>query len=202
MNNGVTPNSNGFTQPAYAAPNMFQYLTLNAMMKKDSGSYPSSSSKVSIVKYDDHFKEKGWCVKNLKHPNGQPFTKDQVAENPPLALKFGDCPVVIPIPSYKAMCTTTDKLLAELMEGSYNGASKEEKKEHAETLSKGLVKKFMLECDHGEDALEEACLPGGMVEELTSHTRGEGLADAHAGRVPHLRALMDRYTQPPASGSP
>lgn len=198
MNQGVSPNPSGYAQPAHVAPNLFQAMLYNTMVNKDSGSgsYPSSSSKVSIVKYDDHFKEKGWCVKN------QGLTEEEVKANPPLALKFGDCPVVVPIPSYKAMCKTTDEMVkASMTPAAYGTATPEKKKDEAKIISYALAKKFKEDCGYGDSPLGQECLPQSFPHELTGHTLAEkqtienNNADASKVRMPrHLRDYMDSLT--------
>lgn len=192
IENGVTPKAGGYAQPTYAGPTLFQLGLYNAMTKDSgSGSYPSSSSKVSIVKYDDHFKEKGWCVKNLG------LTEEEVKNNPPLALKFGDCPVVVPIPSYKAMCKTTDEMVkASMTAGEYAKATPEKKKEEAKIISFALAKKFKEECGYGDAALPEQCLPQSFPHELTAKTEAAEATDyaANPNNPRHLRHYMDKWT--------
>lgn len=194
INNGVSHNAGGYAQaqPAFAPPNLFQAMMLNAMVKDSgSGSYPSSSSKVSIVKYDDHFKEKGWCVKNLG------LSEEEVKANPPLALKFGDCPVVVPIPSYLAMCKTTDEMVrASMTAAAYSIATPEKKKEEAKIISYALAKKFKEECGYGDSPLKKECLPESFPHKLTAWTKVQDEADV--GDNPddprHLRHYMDKFT--------
>jgi hypothetical protein len=194
IDNGVTAKAGGYAQPAYAQPNLFQAMMFNAMVKDSgSGSYPSSSSKVSIVKYDDHFKEKGWCVKNLG------LTEEEVKNNPPLALKFGDCPVVVPIPSYKAMCATTDAMVKESMTpGEYAKATPEKKKEEAKIISFALAKKFKEECGYGDSPLKQECLPQSFPHELTPWTQAENATDFADNpgddAVRNLRHYMGKFT--------
>lgn len=193
---GTSVNRNGFTQPAYAGPNMFQVGLMHALVNKDSsGSYPSSSSKVSIVKYDDHFKEKGWCVKNLG------LTEEEVKKNPPLALKFGDCPVVVPIPSYLAMCKTTDEMVKTSMGPAiYATADSDKKKEEAKLISFALAKKFAFECGYDDKALEQECLPESFPDKLTKWTEdqnNQALIDyPDDGSARHLRHYMGKFTNP------
>lgn len=157
---GVGHNPQGF---AYAsAPNPLANLTAFAAFSKlgkgfGSNSYSSSSPKVSIVKYDDHFKEKGWCEKNLVKPGKEQFSAEEIKKNPPLALKFGDCDFVVPIPSHEAMCKTTEELLKVRMGSSYKISSSEEKKNAANAISKELLLNFVEECGYGKDALPDEC---------------------------------------------
>ncbi|CAM9138299.1 unnamed protein product [Ectocarpus sp. 8 AP-2014] len=168
---GVAHNPHGYAYAAQAQPNFGASLTALAAMSKlgkgfASDSYSSSSSKISIVKYDDHFKEKGWCQKKLEKPDGTRFTEEEIKKNPPLALKFGDkdCQVVLPIPSHEAMCAATKEMIDAYMNNAHIPPTKENRKEAADAISKTLVHKFVSECGYGADKLEKACFDKGIVE--------------------------------------
>jgi hypothetical protein len=129
-----------------------------------SSSYSSSSSDVSIVKYDDHFGEKDWCFTNLRKPPtasqsvGDKFTQDELKKNPPLALKFGhkDCNVVIPIPSHEAMCKATKAMVSDVI-GPSTTASEDLKKKVSDAISKALLYNYVAECNYDDQKLTPAC---------------------------------------------
>lgn len=159
QNGGVSPNPQGY---AYGAARPYGGLGVLAQMQlmkgfSGSGSYSSSSSKVSIVKYDDHFKEKGWCAKNLRKPDGTKFTEEEIKKNPPLALKFGDkeCNVVIPIPSHESMCATTKTMVSDFLGSGVH--SDEVKKKASDAISKALLYNYVKQCDHADEKLDPTC---------------------------------------------
>ena len=168
--NGVTANPGGFAYGAQQqqwVPSFAAMATLTNIRKgfESGSSYSSSSSKISIVKYDDHFKEKDWCLTNLKKPDGSDFTAEEIKKNPPLALKIGDkkCQVVLPIPSYEAMCKATNEMVKSKMTPAvYSSANEEAKKQAADAISKTLLFNFVAECGHGDKALDPACFDKGI----------------------------------------
>lgn len=201
---GVTQNPQGFAygQPMNTGLNMFAQMQL---LKGFSGdSYPSSSSKISILKYDDHFKEKGWCEKNLRKSDGTALTAEEVKANPPLCLKFGDCPVVIPIPSYQGMCATSNHLLRQLMTpAAFDGADAKTKKGHADVLSRALVVQYVEDCGYGADRFEnDTCtttrlpphLPDADAASIALREQGRAGQRAAGQTVAprYLRDIMDR----------
>lgn len=202
---GVTQNPQGFAygQPMNSGLNMFAQMQLLKGFSGDS-SYSSSSSKISIVKYDDYFKSKTWCVDNLKKSDGTPLTAEEVKANPPLCLKFGDCPVVIPIPSYKGMCATADHLIRELMTpAAFDGADTKTKKGHADVLSRALAVQYVEDCGYGADRFQDSkCtttrLPPYLQDAndtqiLTNETaRQTALAAGTRANSRYLRDIMDR----------
>lgn len=160
QNGGVSHNPQGYAYGAAQPYGGLGVLAQMQLMKGFSGSgssYSSSSSKVSIVKYDDHFKEKGWCAKNLRKPDGSKFSDEEIKKNPPLGLKFGDkdCNVVIPIPSHEAMCATTKAMVSDFL-GSGMHADDVQKKA-SEAISKALLYNYVKECDHSDEMLEPTC---------------------------------------------
>lgn len=203
---GVTPNPQGYAygQPMNSGLNMFAQMQLLKGFSGDS-SYSSSSSKISIVKYDDYFKSKTWCVDNLKKSDGTPLTAEEVKANPPLCLKFGDCPVVIPIPSYKAMCATSDHLLRELMTpAAFDGADSKTKKGHADKLCRSLAVQYVEDCGYGADKLPGHCtttrlppyLPSANAQAIAANHQQRQAALAAGTRADsrYLRDIMDRPT--------
>ncbi|CAM9727165.1 unnamed protein product [Ectocarpus sp. 13 AM-2016] len=179
---GVSPNPHGSAYPAvqtnYPA-NLFTQMQMLKAFSKSSDSYSSSSSKISIVKYDDHFKKKGadFCHDRLQlekpNPNTQPgapshirLTKEELKDNPPLALKFGDndCQIVLPIPSYKAMCKAAEKMISDYLSHSNLGSSKDTKKQAADAISQMLLQNFVRECGYGDESLNQACYDKGVVD--------------------------------------
>ncbi len=171
---GVSPNPGGY---AYASsPQVVPQTSALAQMmalkgvfgssksSSSSSSYPSASKKISIVKYDDHFKEKGWSCQNyLRKPDGSRFTQDELDQNPPLALKYGgeDCPIVVPIPSYKAMCASTNTVLRTYMGPvPFASATPEAKKRAADAISKLMLINFVHGCGYGDRFHDEQTCPG------------------------------------------
>ncbi|CAN0245402.1 unnamed protein product [Ectocarpus sp. 6 AP-2014] len=174
---GVSPNPQGTAYPAVQPMgNMFAQMQMLNAFNKSSDSYSSSSSKVSIVKYDDHFKKKGadFCYDKLKlkklnpTPGATPslvrISKEELKENPPLALKFGDkdCHIVLPIPSYKAMCKAAEKMVKEYLDHAGVGTTSALKKEAADAISQMLLVNFVEQCGYGDDALDAACYDAGV----------------------------------------
>ncbi|CAN0546693.1 unnamed protein product [Ectocarpus sp. 12 AP-2014] len=178
---GVSPNPQGTAYPAVQTnfpANLFAQMQMLKAFSGSSDSYSSSSSKVSIVKYDDHFKKKGadFCHDRLQlekpNPNTQPgapshirLTKEELKENPPLALKFGDkdCQIVLPIPSYKAMCKAAEKMISDYLSHSNLGTSTDTKKQAADAISQMLLQNFVRDCGYGDEALDQACYDKGVV---------------------------------------
>ncbi len=166
---GVSPNPQGY---AYGAAQPYGgglgVLAQMQLLKGFSGSdsHSSSSSKVSIVKYDDEF-GKGWCASNLHIPakpavagvvpSPRLMTDEEVKKNPPLALKFGDkeCNVLIPIPSHEAMCKTSKELVAKFIGTGMH--SDDTKKKASQAISKALIYNYVAECDYSDKALGPMC---------------------------------------------
>ena len=193
---GVTPNPQGYAygQPMNSGLSMLAQMQLLKGFSGDSFSSSSSSSKISIVKYDDHFKEKGWCEKNLVKPwaNGvsPKFTAEEIKKNPPLALKFSnkDCEVLIPIPSHEAMCTTTQAMVKKYLGAGYASATSEAKKNAAIAISKSLLFNFVEECGYGDRVLGNDCLGLGPTVEGTLPDQTTGVAPGQGNNI-HDRAV-------------
>lgn len=189
---GVSPNPQGYAYGAAQPYGGLGVLAQMQLMKGFSGSgssYSSSNSKVSIVKYDDHFKEKGWCAKNLRKPDGSKFTEEEIKKNPPLALKFGDkdCNVVIPIPSHEAMCATTKAMVTDFLGPGVH--TDDVQKKAADAISKALVYNYVVECNHGGETLDPTCfvaddllrdMPTVSQREQRARFIAEGKMDADA----------------------
>ncbi|AAF28324.1 unnamed protein product [Ectocarpus sp. 4 AP-2014] len=215
---GVSPNPQGTAYPAIQSTgmsnfgNMFAQMQMIKAFNKSSDSYSSSSSKVSIVKYDDHFKKNGadFCYDTLKltkngvNAAGAPIStrlsKEELKENPPLALKFGDkdCHIVLPIPSYKAMCKAADKMVRDYLNRHPSlGVTSASKKEAADAISKMLLKNFVEQCGYGDDELDPACYDKGVVDvpdETQEDQKKRLVADAEAatpGSGPGVAANYD-----------
>ncbi|CBN80441.1 EsV-1-143 [Ectocarpus siliculosus] len=184
---GVSPNPQGTAYPAVQPMgNMFAQMQMLNAFNKSSDSYSSSSSKVSIVKYDDHFKKKGadFCYDKLKlkklnpTPGATPrlvrISKEELKENPPLALKFGDkdCHIVLPIPSYKAMCKAAEIMVRDYLSHAGIGTTSASKKEAADAISQMLLVNFVEQCGYGDDALDAACYDAG-VKTIPNETQDE-----------------------------
>lgn len=176
---GVAPNPQGTAYPAMQPSglgNMFTQMQLLKAFSGSSDSYSSSSSKISIVKYDDHFKKKGadFCYDKLQLEKPDPsnaqntirLTKEELKENPPLALKFGDkdCHIVLPIPSYKAMCKAAATMVTQYLNHANIGTTSETKKEAADAISQMLLVNFVKQCGYGDDPLNRACYDQGGVD--------------------------------------
>lgn len=177
--------------PAYAptgVPNVANFALMSALSKGFSKS-SSSSSKISIVKYDDHFKEKDWCKNHLRKPDGTRFTPEEIKENPPLALKFDDCPVVVPIPSYLAMHATAKVLIKELMGSTYIGSTEDQQKEVGKKLSEALIKQYVEDCNYDADELSEACAVT-RLPHLIPPTTAADIASQNAARTPAALATV------------
>lgn len=177
---GVRPTGYGATPATTTMGNPMGFLASMAMSKQLGGIYgkssSSSGSKVSIVKYDDHFKSKSktWCQDNLVDRHGKPLSAEIIKENPPLCLKFKDCDVVVPIPSHKAMCATATELLEQALGTTeYTLASEDGKKEAAYLLSRALAIKYVEDCGYGAEALGEHCGAGGLPHALKAQTEAQ-----------------------------
>ncbi|CAM9202546.1 unnamed protein product [Pylaiella littoralis] len=195
---GVSHNPYGQSYPVANAPSAFAGLaTMSAFSKafSKSSSYPSTSSKVSIVRYDDHFKDKKWCLKNLVKNDGSEFTEQELKENPPLALKFDDCPVIVPIPSYAAMHATSKQLIRTMMTpGKYAAANDDAKAQMGKSLSEALIKQYVEDCNYGTDPLSESCAPTRLPHEIPPETRPEleAARNARAHGTPRtVRQILD-----------
>lgn len=119
---------------------------LGGIVGSGSSCFSSSSSKVSIVKYDDHFKkqQKNWCQNNLSDKDGNAsMTADEIKANPPLGLHFKDCGLVIPIPNPEAMCATTQHLLSRIMGAGLAAADEATIKRNKDALSLALLQQYV-----------------------------------------------------------
>lgn len=160
--------SSGFSNPigTLAAMSMASQLS-DGFSGGSSSSFSSSSSDVSIVKYDDHFRKdsKTWCLENLVDRDGLPaMTADEIKANPPLGLKFKGCDLVVPIPSAKAMCATSQQVLRDIMGGAkYMSATDKEKAEAARELSKAILIQYVEGCGYGTAALDNTICATGML---------------------------------------
>ena len=176
---GVMPNPQGTAVPAtstFPGGNIFTHMHLAHALNKSSDSYSSSSSKISIVKYDEYFKKKGkgddYCFNVLKlkvkKPDGtyRTLSKQELKENPPLALKFGDkeCWIILPIPSFLAMCKAARQMVDNFLTEAGIGATKEERQLAGDAISGMLLQEFVKSCGYGNDALERKCFEHGFKE--------------------------------------
>ena len=173
------PNPQGTAVPAtstFPGGNIFTHMHLAHALNKSSDSYSSSSSKISIVKYDEYFKKKGkgdhYCHDKLQLevPDGpgrfRRLTKDELKENPPLALKFGDkeCWIILPIPSFLAMCKAAREMVDNFLNEARIGATKEERQAAGDAISGMLLQEFVKSCGYGDKALERKCFDHGFKE--------------------------------------
>ena len=166
---GVTANPQGYAygtvQPVSSGLGLLaQMQLLKGFSGSSSSSFGSSSvNGVSIVRYDDVF-GKDWCINNLQKPGGGKFTADEIKKNPPLALKFKECDVIIPIPSQKAMCATAKILIQSYLTPQvFAGATDEVKKNAAKAISKAILYDYVEECNYDDQVLSEECLNKGAA---------------------------------------
>lgn len=167
---GVTANSQGYAygaaQPVSSGMGLLaQMQLLKGFSGSGSSSYGSSSvNGVSIIKCDDHF-GKDWCFTHLVKPGtGGKFTADEIKKNPPLAIKFKDCDIIIPIPSQKAMCETGKVLIEQyLTPPVFAAASPDVRKDAAKAISKALLHDYVEECNYDDQVLSQMCLDKGAA---------------------------------------
>ena len=189
--------STGYNTPmgTLAAMSMASQLS-NGFSGGSSSSFSSSSPDVSIVKYDDHFRNesKTWCLDTLKNLDGNPaMTADEIKANPPLGLKFKGCDLVIPIPNAKAMCATSQEVLRDIMGGAqYMSATDKAKKEAAKDLSRALLVQYVETCGYGTAGVgNHFCATSHLREPL-----GHRLTSQQAAEKNRIRAEARRADAP------
>ena len=170
------PNPHGTAVPATSAVPMGNIFAHTQLARAFDKSSDSSSSKISIVKYDEYFKKKGkgddYCFNVLKlkvkKPDGtyRTLSKQELKENPPLALKFGDkeCWIILPIPSFLAMCKAARQMVDNFLTEAGIGATKEERQLAGDAISGMLLQEFVKSCGYGDKALERKCFEHGFKE--------------------------------------
>lgn len=167
VSGGVGPNPDGYSVGAPPLNSGSQSIPLMyamaAMAGKGSSSkkFSSTNSNVSIVKYDDFFDQKDWCLENLEKSNGDQFTEEELDKNPVLGVKFEGCDILFPIPSHKSIEKTQNQLILEEYcdddKNKFAMLSEEIIKRCARDLSEIMMKEFVGKCGHGYSDQSTTC---------------------------------------------